>query len=134
MKKNDVPQDQIATLGGLRKAMYAQDHDGHYTIVASDGWIAEELVLNQAIEEFERLTEQARERFKAGQSSALEYHMYNNRMDVIVLAQSTGFFKWQVKRHLQPAHFDKLRQQQLNTYSDALGVSLDQLNTVPGLS
>jgi len=131
MNKHDVPQDQIKTLGGLRKAMYAVDSDGNYTVVPSDGWVAEELVLNQAIEEFERQTAEALERGQRGISSPLEFHMYNNRMDVIVLAQSSGFFKWQVKRHLKPENFDRLSPAQLARYCDALGISADQIKTLP---
>ncbi len=131
MKKNDVPQDQIATLGGLRKAMYATDQQGNYTIVPSDGWVAEELVLNQAIEEFERQRGEARRRCQDGISSTLEYHMYDKRMDVTVLAQSTGFFKWQVKRHLKPEQFSRLSERHLNTYASALGMTVTQLQQLP---
>ncbi len=131
MDKNDVPQDKVETLGGLRKAMYAVDENGKYTLVPSVGWEAEETVLNQAIEEFERQCQEARARVTAGESSPLEFHMYNSRMDVIVLAQSTGFFKWQVKRHLKPAHFLKLSPKQLLRYADALGISEEQLKTLP---
>lgn len=134
MKKNDVPQDRIATLGGLRKAMYALDQDGNYTIVPSDGWEAEELVLNQAIEEFERLSSEAHARCQQGLSSVLEFHMYDKRMDVTVLAQSTGFYKWQVKRHLKPEQFAKLPDRHLATYADALGISVDQLQQLPAVS
>ncbi|PCH61488.1 MAG: hypothetical protein COC05_00745 [Gammaproteobacteria bacterium] len=131
MKQNDVPQDHIKTLGGLRKAMYATDEQGNYTVVPSDGWEAEELVLNQAIEEFERQTDEALARCRSNISSPLEYHMYHCRMDQIVLAQSTGFFKWQVKRHLKPAHFCRLSAKKLARYSEALGLSIDQLKSLP---
>jgi len=132
MDKNDVPQDNIATLRGLRKAMYAVDEHGNYTVVPSDGWVAEELVLNQAIEELERQSAEALERARQGESSALEFHMYDNRMDPVVLAQSTGFFKWQVRRHLKPEIFNRLSEKQLERYADALGLSVAELKTLPG--
>ena len=131
MKQSDVPQDQIKTLRGLRKAMYAVDQKGQYTVVPSDGWLAEELVLNQAIEEFEKQTAAALSRCQQGVSSPLEYHMCNSRMDLVVLAQSTGFFKWQVKRHLQPRHFRNLSAKKLSTYCEALGLTTEQLQTFP---
>lgn len=131
MDKNDVPQDQNKSLSGLRKAMYAVDDDGNYTVVPSDGWVAEELVLNQAVEEFQRQTQEALERYHNGESSPLDYHMSDNRMDTVVLAQSTGYFRWQVKRHLQPRHFAKLSEKQLNRYADALGLTIDTLQSVP---
>lgn len=131
MKQSDVPQDQIKTLRGLRKAMYAVDNKGEYTVVPSDGWTAEELVLEMAIEEFERQTVEALQRCRAGESSTLEYHMYNKRMDPIVLAQSTGFFKWQVKRHLQARIFNNLPGKKLAVYADALGISVSELTSLP---
>lgn len=131
MKQSDVPQDQIKSLRGLRKAMYAVGSDGKYTVVPSDGWTAEELVLNQAIEEFERQTAEALQRCQEGESSTLEYHMYNNRMDAIVLAQSTGFFKWQVRRHLQARIFNNLPVKKLEIYADVLGISVSDLTSLP---
>ena len=131
MKQSDVPQDQIKSLRGLRKAMYAVNSDGEYTVVPSDGWSAEELVLNQAIEEFERQTDQALQRGRTGESSPLEYHMYHKRMDITVLAQSTGFFKWQVKRHLQARNFNKLPVKKLQIYADALGITIPELTSLP---
>jgi len=131
MKQTDVPQDKIKTLRGLRKAMYATNSDGKYTVVPSDGWEAEELVLDQAIEEFDRQTNEALTRCRAGESSTLEYHMYNKRMDITVLAQSTGYFRWQVKRHLQPRVFNNLSSKKLAVYSDALGLSASELTSLP---
>ncbi len=131
MKKNDVPQDQIKTLGGLKKAMYATDAEGNYNVVSSNGWEAEELVLEQALEEFERQCKEALARCRSGESSALEYHMFKKRMDLTVLAQSTGLFKWQVKRHLRSRVFNKLPAKKLQIYADALGLSVNELTSLP---
>ena len=50
MKKQDVPQDNNATLAGERKALYAVDDSGDYIVVASSGWEAEEAVTSLAVE------------------------------------------------------------------------------------
>jgi hypothetical protein len=61
--------------------MYARE-DGKLHIVQSAGWEVEEIVTKQAVDDLLRLTEDARQRVLAGQTSPLEYHMYRVRMDV----------------------------------------------------
>ena len=58
MKISEVPQDDIKTMQGEKKAVYAVDDQGHYTQTTTRGWEAEEIVLNQVIGDFE---EKARE-------------------------------------------------------------------------
>ena len=67
MNKNDVPQHQAKAFMGRSKALYAVGEDGRYQIVPSNGWEAEEIVLDQAIDEFKRLAADAHARAKAGQ-------------------------------------------------------------------
>ncbi len=131
MKTNDVPQDQAKAFEGQRKAMYAIDENGNYTVTPSSGWEAEEAVLDQAIAQYEALTEKALQGVRQGLLAPLEYHMYRQRMDETILAQSTGFFKWQVRRHLKPANFSRLSATKLTRYADALGLSLADLQQVP---
>ena len=131
MKKADVPQHHNKSMAGQRKALYAQDDDGQFAIVPSSGWDAEEVVLDQAIAEFQRLTEDAFQRASQGLTSPLEYHMFKSRMDVVVLAQATGFFQWQVKRHLKPGAFAKLSARKQLRYEEALDMSAAQLQQLP---
>lgn len=131
MKKQDVPQDNTQGLSGHRKAMYSLNEQGEYEITASSGWEVEETVLEQAVDVFNKLTAQARNNVVNGISSPLEYHMYAHRMDIPLLAQTTGFFQWQIKRHLKPQIFTRLSQKKLRRYSDALDLSIDQLHTLP---
>ena len=131
MKKDEVPQDQASALQGQRKAMYAVDDDGRYRVTGSSGWEAEEMVLDQAIEQYAQLTADAKQRVQRGLSSALEYHMYQRRMDVTILAQSTGFYKWQIKRHFKPAVFSALSPAKLQRYAEALGLSAAELGSLP---
>lgn len=130
MKISDVPQEKNKTLDGVRKAMYAVGEDGTYASVASDGWNAEEIVTSQAVEEFERLTKVALKEAEEGLASPLAYHMYQNRMDVALLSQTTGFFKWTIKRDFKVAGFKKISEKRLQTYADVMGISVERLLTV----
>lgn len=131
MKKTEVPQESNKVLGGARKAMYAVDENGEYTTIASSGWKVEELVTSLAIEDFESKAHEALARARAGKSAALEFHMYDRRMDLATLAQSTGLFKWRVRRHLKPAVFKRLKPALLARYAEALGISRETLMRLP---
>jgi hypothetical protein len=131
MDINDVPQEGNATLSGLRKAVYARDENGQIIPVASRGWEVEEIVTQQAVDAMKEQANATLARAKAGLSSPLEYWMHEKRMDVALLAQSTGLWQWRVRRHLQPKRFAKLSNKLLNTYAEALGMQIDQLKSLP---
>ena len=131
MKKEDVPQHHVKTFQGRFKPMYAVGEDGKYEMVPSNGWEAEEIVLDQAVEEFQRLAREAHARAKAGQGSPLEYHMFSRRMDAVLLADISGFWLWRVKRHLRPGAFTNLSPSNQARYGDALGLSVQTLLTLP---
>lgn len=131
MKKQDVPQDNNVTLDGERKAMYAVDENGEYTIVSSSGWEAEETVTSMAVEYYKELADEALQQVRQGLVSPLKYHMFVRRFNVDTLAQTTGLFQWQVKRHLKPAIFSRLGEKMLTRYATALGVSVEQLLSMP---
>lgn len=131
MKEAEVPQQAAKAFMGHSKALYAQGQDGRYGIVASSGWEAEEIVLDQAIAELEEAAAEAFQRAQQGQASALEVHMWRRRMDVLLLAQSTGFFQWQVRRHLKPGAFETLSSPKQQRYADALGLSVAEILRLP---
>ncbi len=131
MELDQVPQEENTTFGGERKAVYALDKDGHYTVVPSTGSKMEETVTTQALAEFVRLREEARERITAGLASPLEYHMYDKRMDPLTLAQSVGLFTWRVRRHLKPKPFCRLSAKLLARYAEALGIDTKTLMALP---
>ena len=131
MKKQDVPQDNNVTLAGARKAVYAVDDDGHYTVVPSSGWKVEETVTGMAVEYYKELAEQALNRVNQGLTSPLEYHMFVQRFNLDTLAQAVGLFRWRVKRHFKPAVFTKLDKKMLARYADALNISVEELCSTP---
>jgi hypothetical protein len=130
MRDRDVPQDGNATLGGRRRAIYAVAEDGRLRIVPSSGWEAEEIVTRQAVEDLARRAEAARARVLAGETSPLEYHMYRARMDVTLLSQSTGLWRWRVRRHFRPRVFERLPQRLRLRYAEALGIAPEALGRI----
>lgn len=131
MDVSAVPQEGNATLGGHRKVIYARDAKGRMVIAPSRGWEAEEIVTSHAVEAFHAQAEAARERAQAGLASPLEYWMYARRMDVALLSQTSGFWRWRVQRHLRPAGFARLSARQLERYAQALGLSPAALRHLP---
>ena len=127
MLESEVPQEGNVTLGGHRKALYARGADGKLQMVKSAGWEVEEIVTRQAVDDLNRLAEDARQRVAAGLTSTLEYHMHKARMDVPLLAQTTGLWQWRIRRHFRPAVFAGLSASLLATYADAMGMTVDQL-------
>ncbi|UCV01890.1 hypothetical protein [Dechloromonas denitrificans] len=130
MLDSEVPQEGNVTLGGHRKALYARGADGKMHIVQSTGWEVEEIVTRQAVDDLNRLADEARQRVAAGQTSALEYHMHKARMDVPLLAQVTGLWQWRIRRHFRPDLFAHLSPSLLARYADAMGLTVAQLTKV----
>ncbi|MBT9567678.1 MAG: hypothetical protein IV085_05210 [Thiobacillus sp.] len=131
MDIDEVPQEGNATLAGLRKAVYARGADNRIVTVASAGWEVEEIVTQQAARVFDTYTAQARARVVAGISSPLEYWMYAQRMDLATLAQSSGIWRWRIRRHFRPEVFARQGPRLLDRYADALGISRPALCELP---
>ncbi|GAB1263660.1 hypothetical protein NBRC116493_31860 [Aurantivibrio infirmus] len=131
MKEDEVPQDNISTYAGHQKLLYAVDKNGSYTGVQSTGWQVEGEATLDAIEQINKDRLDAWQRVQDGQSSCLEFHMYNCRMDVALLAQTSGFFQWRIRRHFKPKVFHALSDSILNRYCEALNLSRKQLLSTP---
>lgn len=134
MRFDQVPQDNSSTYAGHKKVLYAQDASGHYVTVQSSGWAVEEAATCDAVAEYEALAEQARLEVLAKIKSPLLYHMYQSRMDLPLLAQVSGVWRWRIRRHCKPQHFARLTQKQLQSYADIFDISVAELKTVPGYS
>ncbi len=131
MDVNDVPQEGNRTLGSHRKALYAKDASGKMVIVPSRGSEVDETVTLQAVHRMTALTDDARLRVLAGQSSPLEYWMCARRMDVPLLSQISGLWQWRIRRHFNPQRFKRLSPSVLARYAEALGLSVAQLQALP---
>ena len=131
MEKDAVPQDASPTYGGLRKLLYAVDSQGKYTGVQSSGWDVESFSTELAVSELNRRRDDAWQRAHDGKTSALEYHMYRNRMDFDTLVMASGIWRWRVRRHFRPHVYAKLSGKVLTRYAEALDVSVAELKTLP---
>jgi hypothetical protein len=127
MKVNEIPQDNIRTLSGEKKLVYALDEAGRYTGATTTGWEVEEAVLIDALNDYDRRAEEARRKILSKQSSPIEYFMYMRRMDLVTLAQAMGLFRWQVKRHLKPEVFRRLDPALLARYADLFRIPVSAL-------
>src|ERR1700760_3297693 len=108
MKKEQVPQD-LSSLGKVTKEVcYATDPSGKYTTQLSKGWEIKIDALDAAWGEVNNRIALARQKVLNGEASPLLFLMEKALMDTAILAGYTGFWQWQVKRHLKPALFKKL--------------------------
>jgi hypothetical protein len=131
MDVHEVPQEGNRTLAHHRKAVYARDASGRMVIVPSRGSEVDEAVTLQAVERLSAFGDEARSRAVAGQTSALEVWMWTRRMDVPLLSQVTGIWQWRIRRHFRPAVFARLSPSLLARYAEALGLTPEQLKTLP---
>ena len=129
MDINEIPQDDSKIFRGQKKVIYATQN-GHYKTGTTTGWDMEAFVIEQAVEEFNQLTNEALDAVKRGEKSPLFYYMYRYRFDLPSLAQATGFWQWQIKRHFKPSVFAKLSDKVLSRYAEVFGVSILELQQV----
>lgn len=131
MRAADVPQDHNPALDGHRRTVYAIDDAGRYAAMPSTGWTVEAVVTGQAVDEYQRLAQDALARARAGLASPLEFHMHDRRHDVSTLAAAMGLWRWRVRRHLTPQGFRRLSPGAMARYAAALGLGVDALRQLP---
>ncbi|MEO6523630.1 MAG: hypothetical protein ABIN91_18245 [Mucilaginibacter sp.] len=130
MKKEDVPQD-LSSLGKITKEVcYATDKSGKYTTELSKGWDVKITALDAAWDEIADRVEQAKQKVLNGEASPLLYFMEKSLMDISILADYTGFWKWQIKRHLKPEVFKTLSDKKLQRYAEVFNISVPDLKSM----
>jgi len=130
MKKEDVPQD-VSALGKLTtEVCYATDSSGKYVATQSRGWDVKITALDTAWEDIEVRIAAAKQKVLNEEASPLLFFMELNIMDLDLLADYTGYWKWQVKRHLLPGVFKKLADEKLQRYAKIFNVSVAQLKNM----
>jgi hypothetical protein len=130
MKKEEVPQDP-GSLGKVTKEVcYATDESGKYTTELSQGWEVKTGALDVAWQDIAERVAAAREKVSRREASPLLYFMELKLMDVGVLAGYTGFWKWQVRRHLRPGVFRRLSERKLRRYAEVFDVAVNDLNSL----
>ena len=130
MKKENVPQD-MSSLGKITKEVcYATDSSGKYVTELSSGWDVKINALDVAWKDIAERTAKAKQQVLNGEASPLLFFMEYRLMDIGILVDYTGFWKWQIKRHMKPAVFNKLSDKKLQKYAEAFNVKVDDLKTM----
>lgn len=130
MDEKDIPQDNSAVFQGQRKVVYAT-RNGRYVHATTTGWEAEDFATTQAVAQLVEQTERAWAAYQAGTHSLLYYLMFAYRHDEGSLARAAGVFRWQLRRHCQPAVYATLSDKVLTKYAQALQLNLAQLKQQP---
>ena len=130
MKKEEIPQD-LGALGKITgEVCYAVDESGKYTTALSNGWEVKSSALEVAWKDVEQRIDAARQKVNKQQASPVLYFMELRVMDITIVAAYTGFWKWQVKKHLKFSTFQKLPESKLAKYAALFEVSVEELKTM----
>lgn len=130
MKKEDVPQD-LSSLGKITKEVcYATDKSGRYITELSQGWDIKTTALDAAWKDIEERIVLAKEKVLKEEASPILFFMEKKLMDIGILAGYTGFWKWQIKRHLKPEIFRKLSNKKLQKYAEVFNVKVEELKSM----
>ncbi|HEY2727170.1 MAG TPA: hypothetical protein VGI61_08360 [Parafilimonas sp.] len=130
MKKDEVPQD-LGSLGKITKEVcYVTDEQGKYTTQLSKGWEVKTNALYVTWDDIEHKMAAAKEKVLKHEASPLLFFLEKHVMNIGILSSYTGFFKWQIKRHLKPEVFKKLSINKLNKYAKVFNVTVDELKTM----
>jgi hypothetical protein len=130
MLKKEVPQDK-EVLDDAGEIFYAVDENGRYVLAESAGWEPANVANLQAWDAIREELNGTLAQIRAGKLSPLAFHMAANQMDAKLLAEYTGLFTWQVRRHLKPGLFARLKPEAKKRYADALLVAPADLERLP---
>jgi hypothetical protein len=132
MKKEETPQDKSALDKVTRELMYVKNSDGKYTTDLSSGWNVKKEALDNAWDDINERVKAAAEAVKNGEKSPVLYFMEKKLMDLQLLADYTGFWKFSIKRHMKPSVFRNLSSEKLNRYAKAFDISIEELKNFKG--
>lgn len=131
MKTSDVPQDKSSLETDKHKELcYAVDDKGEYTTAQSTGWKPKTIALDNTIQEINQRIAKAKAKVLNNETSPIEYYMELHKMDVSILANYVGLFKWQVKNHFKLKKFNKLSEKKLKRYANVFEISINQLTDI----
>jgi len=121
----------MSSLGKITKEVcYATDSEGKYVTELSSGWDVKINALDVAWKDVEERIAKAKQQVLNGEASPLLFFMEYRLMDISILSDYTGFWKWQIKKHLKPDAFKKLGDKKLQRYAGVFNVSVDDLKNM----
>ena len=130
MKKEEIPQDRGALGKITGEVVYAVDESGKYGTALSNGWEVKSSALEVAWKDVEQRIEMARQKVINKEASPILFFMELRVMDIGIVSAYTGFWKWQVKRHLKYPVFEKLSEARLAKYAALFEVSVQDLKSM----
>ena len=130
MKKEEIPQDDGALNKLTKEVVYAVDNTGKYITELSTGWEIKTTALDVAWKDIEERVESARQKVIRREASPLLYFMELRLMDIAIVSDYTGLWKWTIKRHLKPAVFEKLSGKTLEKYANAFNITVADFKTM----
>ncbi len=132
MKKEDLPQDQSSLVKMTRELCYVKDSNGKYSANLSTGWEVKTSALENTWEAIHSRIESAKLAVKNGKKSPLYYFLELRLMNLSILSDYTGYWKFSIRKHLKPATFKKLSEKKLSIYAKALDLSIEELKNFKG--
>lgn len=127
MKKEEIPQDKSALESVSKELCYAVDNNGDYVTGLSTGWEVKSSALDVAWKDIDKRIETIKEQIRNREVSPLAYFMELRLMDFQILAAYSGFWEWQIKRHLKPSLFENLSSKKLEKYAKTFQISVEEL-------
>lgn len=127
MKKNEIPQDPSALDNVTKDVCYVVDESGNYTTALSRGWEVKATALDLAWSDIDSRINDAWQQYQAGKASPVLYFMEKKLMDLQIVAAYTGFWQWQIKRHIKPHVFKNLSDKKLAKYAALYEITIDEL-------
>ncbi len=121
----------MSSLGKITKEVcYATDSSGKYVTELSSGWDVKITALDVAWKDIQERIAKARSKVLSGEASPLLFFMEYRLMDMAMLSGYTGYWSWQIKRHLKPEVFSKLSDKKLQKYAETFNVKVEDLKTM----
>src|SRR5687768_489159 len=124
MKKEDIPQDPSSLDKFTKEVCYAVDNTGKYTTDLSRGWEVKATALGITWADIEERIRIAKQKVLDNEASPILFFMELRLMDTGIVASYTGFWQWQIRRHLKPSVFRKLSEKKLKLYAEAFNITV----------
>jgi len=132
MKKENLPQDESFLKNFTREVNYVKGDSGKYEQGLSSGWDVKNEALNEAWSDINLRIEEAAKEVELGNKSPILFFKELTLMDFPTLCSYTGFWKFTIKRHMNPGIFKKLSQKRLNVYAKVFKITVEELTTFDG--
>jgi len=111
--------------------MYAVDESGRFVGVQSVGWDVSNTGFSKYWEHVGHIIDAARADVAEGRKSPLWYWMQVSLLDVRMLADYMGMWRWRVRRHMRPAVFATLKPTLLDRYAQVFQIEPALVRSLP---